>query len=172
MTCIGIFLGKSMVKILYSLRPKISVLNLVQICTRASTKLRHLFWDGGSTKYEVVQKWAIMALHYVGQNMCQIHLRCIWHRCPSIAARTPILSHTDLACNTSYHFAASRTVFHRCHLTWPGTVCAFWLTYMIVSLASMWHRTRADMASREPKAALTHEDRHTWITSSMSVNNV
>ena len=24
---------------------------------------------------------------------------------------TPILSHTDLACNTSYHFAASRTVF-------------------------------------------------------------
>ena len=27
--------------------------------------------------------------------------------------RTPILSHTDLACNTSYHFAASRTVFPR-----------------------------------------------------------
>ena len=26
---------------------------------------------------------------------------------------TPILSHTDLACNTSYHFAASRTVFPR-----------------------------------------------------------
>ncbi|KRY06786.1 hypothetical protein T12_7759, partial [Trichinella patagoniensis] len=26
------------------------------------------------------------------------------------AVRTPILSHTDLACNTSYHFAASRTV--------------------------------------------------------------
>ena len=25
----------------------------------------------------------------------------------------PILSHTDLACNTSYHFAASRTVFPR-----------------------------------------------------------
>ena len=24
---------------------------------------------------------------------------------------TPILSHTDLACNTSYHFAASCTVF-------------------------------------------------------------
>ena len=24
---------------------------------------------------------------------------------------TPILSHTDLACNTSYHFAASRAVF-------------------------------------------------------------
>ena len=30
---------------IYSLRPKISVLSLVQICTRASTKLRHLFWD-------------------------------------------------------------------------------------------------------------------------------
>ena len=27
--------------------------------------------------------------------------------------RTPILSHTDLAYNTSYHFAASRTVFPR-----------------------------------------------------------
>ena len=26
---------------------------------------------------------------------------------------TPILSHTDLACNTSYHFAASRTVYPR-----------------------------------------------------------
>ena len=25
--------------------------------------------------------------------------------------RTPILSQTDIACNTSYHFAASRTVF-------------------------------------------------------------
>ena len=29
------------------------------------------------------------------------------------AARALILSHTDLACNTSYHFAASRTVFPR-----------------------------------------------------------
>ena len=27
--------------------------------------------------------------------------------------KTPILSHTDLACNTSYHFVASRTVFPR-----------------------------------------------------------
>ena len=27
--------------------------------------------------------------------------------------RTPILSHTDLACNTSYHFVASRTVSPR-----------------------------------------------------------
>ena len=31
----------------------------------------------------------------------------------SYGVRTPILSHTDLACNTSYHFAASRTVFPR-----------------------------------------------------------
>ena len=55
----------------------------------------------------------------------------------SLLVRTPILSHTDLACNTSYHFAASCTVFPRCRLTWPGTVCAFWLTYMIVSLTSI-----------------------------------
>ena len=27
--------------------------------------------------------------------------------------RTPTQSHTDLACNTSYHFAASRAVFPR-----------------------------------------------------------
>ena len=27
------------------------------------------------------------------------------------SVRTPILSHTDQACNTSYQFAASRTVF-------------------------------------------------------------
>ena len=27
-----------------------------------------------------------------------------------LSVGTPILSHTDLACNTSYHFAASRTV--------------------------------------------------------------
>ena len=26
---------------------------------------------------------------------------------------------------------------HGCHLTWPGTVCAFWLMYMIVPLASI-----------------------------------
>ena len=56
-----------------------------------------------------------------------------------ITVRTPILSHTDLACNTSYHFAASRIVFPRVppFLAWPGTVCAFWLTYMVVSLASI-----------------------------------
>ena len=50
-------------------------------------------------------------------------------------ARTPILSHIDLACNTSYRFAASRTVFPRVPPYLAGTVCAFWLTYMIVSLA-------------------------------------
>ena len=31
--------------------------------------------------------------------------------------RTPIPSHIDLAGNTSYHFAASRTVSHGCRLT-------------------------------------------------------
>ena len=51
--------------------------------------------------------------------------------------RTPIPSHIDLAGNTSYHFAASRTVSHGCRLTMAGTVCAFWLTYMIVSLVSI-----------------------------------
>ena len=52
--------------------------------------------------------------------------------------RTPIPSHVDLAGNTSYHFAASRPVFPTgVALPWPGTVCAFWLTYMIVSLASI-----------------------------------
>ena len=29
----------------------------------------------------------------------------------SDSVRTPTQCHTDLACNTSYHFAASRTVF-------------------------------------------------------------
>ena len=52
--------------------------------------------------------------------------------------RTPTQCHIDLACNTSYHFAASRTVFHGVALPLPGTVCAFWHTYMIVSLASIW----------------------------------
>jgi len=35
-------------KISYSLRSKITVVALVQFCTRASTKLRQLFWNGGS----------------------------------------------------------------------------------------------------------------------------
>ena len=34
-----------------------------------------------------------------------------------LIVRTLTQSHTDLACNTSYHFAASRTVFHGCRLT-------------------------------------------------------
>ena len=52
--------------------------------------------------------------------------------------RTPTRCHIDLACNTSYHFAASRTVSPRVSsYPFPGTVCAFWLTYMIVSLASI-----------------------------------
>ena len=31
----------------------------------------------------------------------------------SLTVRTPTQCHIDLACNTSYHFAASRTVFPR-----------------------------------------------------------
>ena len=34
-----------------------------------------------------------------------------WHIITLASDRTPILSHTDLAYNTSYRFAASRTVF-------------------------------------------------------------
>ena len=49
--------------------------------------------------------------------------------------RTPILSHTDLACNTSYHFAASRTVFPRVPPYLARDRFRLWLTYMIVSLA-------------------------------------
>ena len=45
----------------------------------------------------------------------QIHLgRRTKKRSPlGRAVRTPILSHNDLACNASYHFEASRTVFPR-----------------------------------------------------------
>ena len=32
---------------MYSLRPKINVSTLVELCTKVSTKLRHLFWDEG-----------------------------------------------------------------------------------------------------------------------------
>ena len=34
-----------------------------------------------------------------------------------LAVRTPTQCHIDLACNTSYHFAASRMVSHGCRLT-------------------------------------------------------
>ena len=55
-----------------------------------------------------------------------------------LGVRTPTRCHIDLAGNTSYHFAASRTVSPRVSsYLFPGTVCAFWLTYMIVSLASI-----------------------------------
>ena len=55
----------------------------------------------------------------------------------SLIVRTPILSHIDLACNTSYHFAASRMVY-----PWVPSYLArdhlrLWLTYMIVLLASI-----------------------------------
>ena len=51
--------------------------------------------------------------------------------------RTPTQCHTDLACNTSYHFAASRTVFPRVPPYLARDRLRFWLTYMIVPLASI-----------------------------------
>ena len=81
---------------------------------------------------------------------------------PFAIVRTPTQCHIDLAGNTSYHFAASRTVSPRVSsYLFPGTVCAFWLMYMIVSLASIGQRTQADMASRKPKVAQTYRDRLT-----------
>ena len=75
--------------------------------------------------------------------------------------RTPIPSHIDLAGNTSYHFAASRTVSHGCRLTMARERLRL-LAHVYDSVASI-HMTenRADMASREPKAAQTYGDRHT-----------
>src|SRR3954465_5162593 len=78
-----------------------------------------------------------------------------------IFVRTPILSHIDQHVTHHITLRPHARYSHGCHLTWPGTVCVFWLAYMIVSLASIGQRTRADMASREPKAAPTYEDRHT-----------
>ena len=42
------------------------------------------------------------------------------HQRPFFFVRTPILSHTDLACNISYHFASSHTVSPRVphYLAW------------------------------------------------------
>ena len=43
--------------------------------------------------------------------------RCSSSTTQGVVVGTPIPSHIDLAGNTSYHFAASRTVFHGCRLT-------------------------------------------------------
>ena len=78
-----------------------------------------------------------------------------------IGVRTPILSHTDLACNTSYRFAASRTVFPRVspHLAWDRLRL---LAHVYNSVASiLMTKNPADMTSHEPKVALTYGDRHT-----------
>ena len=107
-------------------------------------------------------KWTSL-LNQLNQNVLnQLNELAYYYQNYHTTVRTPILSHIDLACNTSYRFAASRTVFPRVPPYLAGTVCAFWLTYMIVSLAPIWQRTRADMTSREPKVALTYRDRHTW----------
>ena len=48
---------------------------------------------------------------YVGQNMCQIHLWCIWHRCPSIAHLVPQSgSPTLLRCQIKRFWHRSRDV--------------------------------------------------------------
>ena len=74
---------------------------------------------------------------------------------------TPILSHTDLACNTSYHFAASRTVFPRVP-PYLARDRLHLLAHIYDSVASIHMiETRADMTSHEPKVALTYRDRHT-----------
>ena len=77
------------------------------------------------------------------------------------SVRTPILCHTDLACNTSYHFAASRTVFPRVtpYQAWDRLRP---LAYVYDSVASI-HMTEnpADMTSHKPKVALTYRDMHT-----------
>ena len=75
-----------------------------------------------------------------------------------IFVRSPILSHTDLACNTSYHFAASRTVFPRVYLARDRLRL---LDHVYDSVASIHMRTRAEMTSREPKVVLTYRDMHT-----------
>ena len=50
--------------------------------------------------------------------------------------RTPIPSRIDLADNTSYHIAASRTVSHECHLTMARD-CLRLLAHVYDSVASI-----------------------------------
>ena len=54
-----------------SLRFKIIVAALVQFCTRASTKLRQLFWNGGSTLYlRMLARCVIIRVHLSQSRMC------------------------------------------------------------------------------------------------------
>ena len=78
-----------------------------------------------------------------------------------LLVRTPILCHTDLACNTSYHFVASRMVFPRVS-PYHARDRLRLLAHVYDSVASIhMTRTRADMANREPEVALTYRDMHT-----------
>ena len=48
--------------------------------------------------------------------------------------RTPTRCHIDLACNTSYHFAASRTVFPRVSpYLYPGPFAPFGTRHVVLS---------------------------------------
>ena len=68
---------------------------------------------------------------------------------------------TDLACKTSYHFAASSTVFPRVS-AYQARDHLRLLAHVYDSVASIHMiRSQADMASREPKVALTYRDMHT-----------
>ena len=53
---------------------------------------------------------AFAAADKMSPRILHVTTRDLWGY---ISVRTPIQCHTDLACNTSYHFAASRTVFPR-----------------------------------------------------------
>ena len=74
---------------------------------------------------------------------CSLSLSLISAMAPLVCphtddVRTPTRCHIDLAGNTSYHFAASRTVLPRVSpYHGPGPFAPFWLTYMTVSLASI-----------------------------------
>ena len=62
--------------------------------------------------------WLVYSNDGLPQNALGIHEQASWMHTHlvsfvELSVGTPILSHTDLAGNTSYHFAASRTVFPR-----------------------------------------------------------
>ena len=56
-------------------------------------------------------------LSQLGTAVSSLHWNEMSYLRQTIDVRTPIPSHIDLAGNTSYHFAASCTVFHGCRLT-------------------------------------------------------
>ena len=69
-------------------------------------------------------------VQYKGKSVCK-------SRYIGDVVRTPILRHIDLACNTPYHFAASRTVFPRVSPYHARDHLRLLAHVMIVSLASI-----------------------------------